>query len=208
MLHKVAGREYVYFGNPHPLVRVLARPESIEKLSEYEAFTPLAPGSRLKAPGKDGVDVSARRPSNAKRSMASRPVARAGVGKRTRPPISPAEQQRLAAAGKLCAGEGLHTLRDIETDKPVQAHGGNVAWNDYRQAWVMISWREWRRVVEPGRDLVRRGAVAAGPLGLRPPRGDARQSFVLQPAATSAAGAGGWPAGFTSRGRTRSCFPA
>jgi hypothetical protein len=137
MLHKVDGREYVYFGNPHPLVRVLARPESIEKLSEYEAFTPLAPGSRLKAPGKEGVDVS--KATVERELLNGQPAGRPRWSwKKDAPPILPAEQQRLITALKLRAGEGLHALRDVETDRAIQAHGGNVAWNEYRKAWVMI----------------------------------------------------------------------
>lgn len=137
MLHKIDGREYVYFGNPHPLVRVPAKPESIEKLSEYEAFTPLAPGSRLKAPGKDGGDTSK---ATVERGMLNgQPAGHPRWGwKKDAPPILPAEQQRLVFGLKLRAGEGLHALRDVETGRTIQAHGGNVAWNDYRQAWTMI----------------------------------------------------------------------
>jgi hypothetical protein len=35
------------------------------------------------------------------------------------------------------AGEGFQ-LRDRDTGKPVQAHGGSVYWNAYRKRWVMI----------------------------------------------------------------------
>ncbi|HEY2840098.1 MAG TPA: hypothetical protein VGJ26_13165, partial [Pirellulales bacterium] len=146
LLHKVAGKEYIYFGNPHPLVRVVARPDAIEKLSEYEAFTCLTPRSRLKAPGKDGVEVNkamVERESSGQEESGR--ADRNGTGrprwgwKKDAPPILPVEQQRLIAAGKLRANEALHPLRDVETDKPVQAHAGNVAWNEYRQAWVMIT---------------------------------------------------------------------
>jgi hypothetical protein len=161
MLHKVDGREHIYFGNPHPLVRVLARPESIEKLSEYEAFTPLAPGSRLKANGKVGVDVS--RATVEREILNGQPAGAPRWGwKKDAPPVLPAEQQRLIAAVKLRAGEGLHALRDIETDKSIEAHGGNVAWNEFRKAWTMI-------VCESGGDASNLGEIwyaeAPSPLG-------------------------------------------
>jgi hypothetical protein len=74
----------------------------------------------------------------------------------------PAEQQRLIAAVKLRAGEGLHALRDIETDKSIEAHGGNVAWNEFRKAWTMI-------VCESGGDASNLGEIwyaeAPSPLG-------------------------------------------
>ena len=132
MIHQAGDRQYVYFGNPHPFLRAPAKAAALENLSEYEAFTCLTPGSPLKSPGKDGIDVTA---ATVERDVQGRP--RWGW-KKDAPPIAPAEQRRLMFAGKLRAGETLHPLRDLDSDRTVQAHAGNVAWNAYRRAWVMI----------------------------------------------------------------------
>src|SRR5262249_8136966 len=41
------GIEYVYFGDPFPLVRVRADAAALRDLSQYEAYTPLKEGGRL-----------------------------------------------------------------------------------------------------------------------------------------------------------------
>ena len=46
----VVGRDYVYFGNPYPLVRVAAEATALADPRQYEAFTCLAPGSTLERP--------------------------------------------------------------------------------------------------------------------------------------------------------------
>src|SRR5262249_46611729 len=45
--HVDAGKGYVYFATPYPLVRVPVDPEKIKDLANYEAYTCLKPGTRL-----------------------------------------------------------------------------------------------------------------------------------------------------------------
>ena len=50
--------EYVYFGNPFPMVRVLATPDHLRDLSKYEAYTCLKKNSRadsIEIDRKDGA---------------------------------------------------------------------------------------------------------------------------------------------------------
>ena len=100
----------VYFAQPLPLVRVEAMPEAYLDLDRYEAFTCLKPGSRAES----------------SRSSATARDGRSTAGSGTRPPTGPAEQAALRKAGLLKEEEQLHAFRDIETGKPVQAHGGSV----------------------------------------------------------------------------------
>lgn len=117
------GREYVYFGNPFPLVRVRARVAALRDLREYEAFTPLVEGSRLAEPVLDRDAAGELRYAWRRGTL----------------PVSPEEQERLVRAGKLRRDEGQFRLRDPETGKPVVIHRGSVRWNDYRKRWIMIA---------------------------------------------------------------------
>jgi hypothetical protein len=120
--HTVDGVEYVYFGDPFPLVRVRADARSLLSLSEYEAYTCLKPGS---ARGSSAVDRAAD----------------GGVGyawKRATAPVGPAEQAELIRSGALRPEEALLHLRDATDGKPIMAHRGSVYWNPYRSRWVMV----------------------------------------------------------------------
>ncbi|UCD30546.1 MAG: hypothetical protein JSV03_08790, partial [Planctomycetota bacterium] len=120
--HKVDGIEYVYFATPFPLTRVRATPEHYCRLSAYEAFTYLKPGSKRDEPKLDRAEDGALRYG----------------WKPNTPVVSPSEQDKLIKAGKLKPEEALLHLQDVETGKPILAHAGSVYWNPYRQRWVMI----------------------------------------------------------------------
>lgn len=122
LFHKVEGQEYVYFPVPFPVVRVRANVHSFLDLAQYEAFTPLATGSRLKDPKID-------------RDRDGRVVY--GWKKNT-PPVSPSDVKSLIAKGLLKGEESLFLIRDSEAGRTILAHGGSVNWNAYRQRWVMI----------------------------------------------------------------------
>ncbi|HEX5272755.1 MAG TPA: hypothetical protein VFW33_19795 [Gemmataceae bacterium] len=120
-LHTTGRVEYVYFANPYPLTRVKADPAALARPADYEGLTCLEQGSTA---GEGRVDREAGRVRWA--------------WKRGTPPLSPAQEAKLVAAGKLRADEALYQLRDADTGKAVAAHGGSVYWNDYRKRWVMI----------------------------------------------------------------------
>jgi len=85
------GTEYVYFGDPFPLVRVRADAAALRDLSQYEAYTCLREGSRLEAPVVD----------------------RDGAGtvrytwRRNAPAVDAVEQAKLIRRGKLRREEAL-----------------------------------------------------------------------------------------------------
>ncbi|QDV40751.1 hypothetical protein Enr13x_05870 [Stieleria neptunia] len=118
--HQDEGIQYVYFGDPFPLVRVPATAEALRDLSRYEAYTCLKQGSRA-----DSIAVE-RRNGAPVFSWKSDTI-----------PFTPMLQDRLIREGHLDTADGLFRLVD-ETGKPVTMHRGSVAWNEHRGRWVMI----------------------------------------------------------------------
>ena len=114
---------YIYFGNPYPLVRVRATPEALREPGEYEAFTCLAAGSTLVNP-KIERDTTGRVHYGWKRNT---------------PPPSNADQAKWLSAKKLKPGEELLALRDVASGKPIAAHAGSVTYNAFRKRYVMIA---------------------------------------------------------------------
>ncbi len=120
--HTEAGTEYVYFGHPFPRVRVRATVEHLRDLARYEGFTCLQQGSRSTAPKLD-------RDNQGRLRYAWR---------RDTPPVIGKLREQLIREDKLSQDAGLIHLQDIETGKPVTAHGGSVYWNAFRRRWVAI----------------------------------------------------------------------
>ena len=117
------GAEYVFFGDPFPLVRVRATATAFRDLSQYEAYTPLQQGSRLEKPQLD-------RDAAGKLRYAWR---------RDTPPVNPEAQEKLIRQGLLRRDEALFALEDPNSGKPVVIHRGTVHWNAYRKRWIMIA---------------------------------------------------------------------
>ena len=119
----VKGTDYVYFGNPYPLVRVPATAAALRDPGQYEAFTCLEPGSTL---GKSRIDRNAT----------------GGIQYAWKSNTAAPGNDDLAKwqrTGKLRDGESLLALRDVETGKPVKAHAGSVSFNAFRNRYVMIA---------------------------------------------------------------------
>jgi len=122
LLYTAGGKPYVYFCTPYAQVRVPADPEAIERPDRYEAFTCLAPGSRIKEKRLD------RNPDGSLRY----------AWKADTDPVGPQEQADLVRAGTMPAEDALLALRDVDSGKPIFAHRGSVCWNAYRRRYVMI----------------------------------------------------------------------
>jgi hypothetical protein len=120
---KEGGVEYVFFGDPFPLVRVPANAAALRDLSEYEAYTPLKEGSRLADPVLDRDDAGKAR----------------YAWRKNAPPVTPEAQEKLIKQGKLRREEALFRLEDPDSGKPVVIHAGTVRWNEYRKRWIMIA---------------------------------------------------------------------
>jgi len=117
------GRRYVCFCNPYPLVRVPAQAESFLDLAQYEGYTCLAEG-------QDPPAATIDRDSQGRPRFAWRRGTR---------PLDVERMQKLRQAGRLAADDLPIDLRDALTGQPVQAHSGSVAWNDFRQRYVLIA---------------------------------------------------------------------
>lgn len=114
------GVDYIYFGDPFPLVRVKATPQDLADLSKYEAYTCLKSGSRS---DEFELDTAENEPRFRWRPNAI--------------PFTPELQEKLIRAGKLKPEHGLFRLHN-DTGKPIQIQRGTVRWNAYRKRWIMI----------------------------------------------------------------------
>ena len=119
------GQEYRVFPEPLAMVRVRADLASVAGQDRYEAFTPLAPGSRY--------DKAA---SKLERDPAGKLV---WDWKADTEPVNQAQEQELLAAGLMRPDEARYQVKDAQTGKPIILHGGTLAWNDYRRKWIMIA---------------------------------------------------------------------
>jgi hypothetical protein len=117
------GAQFISYCNPFPLVRVPADPEALKDPAACEAFTCLVPGTRFDQRKLDRSADGSLRYAWKKRTQV----------------VSQQQQTKLIEAGLMKSAETLLNLRDVLTGQPVLAHGGSVAWNEYRRRWVMIA---------------------------------------------------------------------
>lgn len=118
--------DYIVYADPYPSVRVKANAADLARPQQYQGWSCLAPGTRVK-------DAKLDRPSE-------KGTVRWGWKTNTEP-IDPATQLKLLNQGQsgLRPREGWLALRDVETGKPLLGHRGSIAWNAYRQRYVMIA---------------------------------------------------------------------
>ena len=121
--HVVEGKEYVYFGDPYPIMRVPADVDVLLDLSRYEAFTCLVPGGR-----EQGAKVE--------RDAAGKVV---WGWKRDTAAITFALQESLRKQGQLKSDEVWLQLTDAEHNRVIEAHRGSVTWNVLRKKWILIT---------------------------------------------------------------------
>lgn len=116
------GQTYLLSGEVFPLVRVPAEWRHWTNLASYESWTCLADEASRDQPV----------------------VARDDRGQvawnwRPQPPIDPAFESKLVSAGLLKPGETRCQTIDIDSGKAVRLARGSVAWNAYRQRWIVIA---------------------------------------------------------------------
>jgi len=119
--------DFWYFAFPYPTLRVADDAEAVTDPTRYEAFTCLEPG----AAWRDGEG-----PPAVERDADGRVR---WAWKRGTAWIDPARQRALIDAGRLEPGEAWNRTAEADTGLPIHLHGGSVAWNPYRQRWVMIA---------------------------------------------------------------------
>ncbi|MDB5344048.1 MAG: hypothetical protein JWP89_2425 [Schlesneria sp.] len=121
--HRDGDVDYVYFGDPYPVMRVKATPEALLDLSQYEGFTCLVPGDRKKS-------AKVERGSDGKVAWG---------WKRDTAAISFGIQESLRKQQQLKPDEGWLNLTDVDSGKVIEAHRGSVTWNQHRQKWILIT---------------------------------------------------------------------
>ena len=103
------GKDYFYFGDAFPNVRVPANFEQLTNPASYEAFTRINEGDSHYA------------------------------WTFTQPPISVADEKAAIASGRLSLAEAHFQPVDQKSGKTIQFHHGSVNWNEYRKCWIMIA---------------------------------------------------------------------
>ncbi len=114
--------EYVYFGDPFPIMRVRATVDDLLDPSHYEGFTCLVAGGRAQE-------------QQVERDASGKPI----FGwKKDTAALTLELQTALVRSGQLKPNEVWWNLQDAETGRPVIAHRGSVSWNEHRQRWTII----------------------------------------------------------------------
>lgn len=121
----VDGAGFYYFPTPYPQLRVRATWEDVHDTTRYEAWTCLAPGSRYE---KDKAAIE--------RDADGRAV---WAWKRDTAYLTAAQVIELTKSGQLRAEDRWNVTRDAETGDEIILWGGSVAWNAYRQRYIMIA---------------------------------------------------------------------
>ncbi len=125
---EVAGKTYLYCGEGYPYLRVPAEWNAVQDPAAYEAFTPLATGSRYE-----------RANSKIERDRDGRAL---WAWKRNTPPLGWNELKALVAAGQLRADEVWPLSVDVETKRPVVLRIDSVQYNAHRRKWIGIAAQE------------------------------------------------------------------
>jgi hypothetical protein len=115
--------EYLYLGEVFPTVRVPATLVNFTAAEGWEAWTCLEPGS-------DSTSPRFTRDAGGRVAFSWRENAQ---------PVDIALQRKWLAEGKIQQEEACFVPRDVDSGKPVHLHRGSVAWNAYRQKWIMIA---------------------------------------------------------------------
>lgn len=121
-LHKDGDVSYIYFADPLPNIRVKADVDHLHDPATYETFSCFRAGSRADAIELDRDDAGRLR----------------YTWKTDTVPMSPKLQSELIAAKRIRREEARFHIVDADTEKPVVPHRGTVAWNAYRNRWIMI----------------------------------------------------------------------
>lgn len=117
---------YLYFTAPYPALRVKATPDAYLDLGSYEGYTCLKPGARYDGPAKSRLD------RDAKGGLV-------WAWKRDTPPLNPAQQAELIAAGAMTRAESPFRLEDAGGGKAIALNNGSCHWNGYRKKYIMIA---------------------------------------------------------------------
>jgi hypothetical protein len=110
-------------------VRCRAENDSLLDPAQYEAYTCLKAGTRYE---KENSQLD--RDASGKLIYA---------WKKNTGLVEAQQQNELIEAGLMTAEEAFIQTRDVESGKKVIGHSGSIAWNEYRNCWVMILQEVW-----------------------------------------------------------------
>ncbi|MDK2971800.1 MAG: hypothetical protein PWP23_1555 [Candidatus Sumerlaeota bacterium] len=127
--HTESGTEYFYFPSPFPIVRVPAEWEAIQDPARYESFTCLEPGATY---DKENPAIE--------RGADGEPV---WGWKRATQQLGATQQRELIDNGHLAPDQATIDVHDAATGGRVLLWSGTVAWNAYRQRWILIANEMW-----------------------------------------------------------------
>jgi hypothetical protein len=117
--------DYFYFCNPFPQVRVKAEWGAVFDPKQYEAFTPLAQGETYAGgDSKWAVDEHGEIMADWKSGTS---------------PLTAQEAHEMVHKGVLSEVQARWNVQSAGAQKRVTLQSGNVAWNEYRQKYVMIA---------------------------------------------------------------------
>jgi hypothetical protein len=116
--------EYRVFAEPWPVKRVKATLADLTDMNQYEAFTPLKPGTVFR-----GADTELERDANGNLVYG---------WKKNTPPITQSQEKELINRGLMSEQEARFQLKEADTGKEVLIQASSVAWNEYRKKWILI----------------------------------------------------------------------
>lgn len=122
------GREFLRFGTVFPTARVPATVADLKDLSRYQVLTCLAPESEEDRPVLE-------------RSKSGALLLNWKDAKDFRIPaeLDAKRWETWVKRGAAKPEEYPFRLRDAETGRFVNAHGGSIEWNPYRKRWILIA---------------------------------------------------------------------
>jgi hypothetical protein len=121
--HAVRQGDYIYFGEPFLNVRVKSTLAAMRDPANYEAWSCLADDSRV---GEAKIQ----------RDAGGNPLWR--WSSKTEAVSSDAER-KLINSGTLKRGAEFFQPVDVDSNKNIHLHAGNVEWNEFRKRWIMIA---------------------------------------------------------------------
>lgn len=129
------GREWFYFSNPYPHLRVPAEEQALLDPDQYQVFTPF----QAERGWNQGSIPFDRREDGIRWDWKS-----AGE------PMTPFRNRELLDRGRLDRRESVLHLTNVRTGRPVLANQGSVYWNAFRDKWIMIAGGYSGRTPRPG----------------------------------------------------------
>ncbi|MDO3411792.1 hypothetical protein QWJ34_18670 [Saccharibacillus sp. CPCC 101409] len=124
--YEEGGQGYWLFTEHHmPNLRVAADYDAIIDYTQYEAFTPLTPGTTY-----NGAQTSLERDASGSLVWG---------WKKNTPPLTQEQEKELIGLGVIGSGDARYfQLKDADTGAEVRIATSDIEWNDYRQRYTMI----------------------------------------------------------------------